>query len=240
MPVSTASSKMADPRKNPAAPYTGYACSVDKYGLSSCVGTGLTDLQFHTLQDLLNKTQQRIRDLSGGAYLGPSISVNGIIEANTVHSLSVVSASGAVPSLSLYDVHIDAPWIAANAASLIASMQVFLGTYVDPSASYATFVNPGTPSGGSSFDPGSNPAVQSYTCPDGSIVTDPNACPADTQALPPGGSSGSTPPYVDPGSVPGVTPAPMPVVVGLSPIGAGVVAVLALLVGAFVIPKLFR
>lgn len=239
MPIDTTSTFYRDPRKAPSPPISGYACTIDKYGLSTCIGTGLTDIQFHQLQDLLNKTQQRIRDLSGGTYLGPSISVDGIIESNTVHSLAVISASGAVPTLSLYDVHITPQWICDNAASLIASMQQYLGTYVDPTATLATFISQTPPSGGSSFNPGSNPAVQSYTCPDGSIVTDPNACPATT-TLPPNSTPGSTPspPYVDQGAMPTLTP--MPVVIGLSPIGTAVIAGIALLVGAFVIPKIFR
>lgn len=229
---------VSDPRKAPSPPTTGYSCSIDKYGLSSCIGTGLTDIQLHQIQDLLNQTQQRIRDLSGGTYLGPSIAVNGIIESNTVHSLATISASGAVATLSFYDVHITPQWICDNATMLIAAMQQFLGTYVDPSAVPATFVMP-TSSGGSGFDPGTNPAVNSYTCSDGSIVSDMSLCPA---TMPPSGSSpgsspGSmpTPPYIDPGTI-----APMPVVVGLSPIGTAVVAGLALLVGAFVIPKFFH
>lgn len=221
-----ATTTMSDPRKASKPPTVGYVCSID-----SCIGTGITDVQFHQLQDLLNKTNQKIRDLSGGKYLGPSISVNGIIDVNTVNSLAAISQSGAVSTLSFYDVHINPQWIADNANSLITSMQIFLGTYVDPTATVMTFwqAQP-APSGGSTFNPAANPA-QSYTCADGSIVSDPNSCP---QVLPPGG--GST---VNPNYVPGITPV-LPVVVGLSPVGTAIIAGLAILAGAIVLPRFFK
>lgn len=203
------------PSRHDDKPISGYNCTSDL-----CRGVGMSDLIFHQLQDAINKGNQHARDLSGGVYLGPSISVNGVIDANTVNALAALSNSGLAPTVSFYDVHLTPQFIADNAQMIIDGINAFLGVV------YHDIVTK---------PPNQEPV--SYQCPDGSIVATPAMC----SPIPTSPPSSSSPPIVDPSQIPQdpITFVPQAQVVGLSRKGAIGLAVVAVLVGAFVGPKLF-
>lgn len=210
-------SSVPDTRRKPTdtAPIAGYDCSS-----GACIGVGLSDLLFHQLQDATNKANQRAYTLTGGAYIGPSIAVNGIIDVNTVNALAALSASGIAPTVSFYDVHLTPQFVADNAQMIVDGLNAFLGI------TYQTVVHK-TPT---------KQAPVSYQCADGSIVADAMLCTPIPTTTPPDNS----PPIIDPAQLPQpITFVPEAQVVGLSRKGAIGLAVIAVLVGAFVGPRLF-
>lgn len=194
----------------------GYVCTGATIG-DTCQGSGLSDLQFHQIQDLLNQCQQRLRDNSGGTYEGPSVAVDGILSQPDAQSLAILSQYGV-----FFDIHPTPQWMADNAAGVIATLNQFLGRA--PTAWNAGIFTRGATTGsrasvtqpGVVVDPGSS----SYTCPDGSIVSDPSYCPTDSipGGIPPTGTT--------PGTAPPITTTPpiVPMPISLSsPIKWGIV-----------------
>lgn len=159
-----------------------------------CNASGLYDLQFRQIQDLLNQCQQKLYTDSNGAYEGPSVPVDGVLTMQDAQSLAQLSPYGV-----FFDVHPTPQWMADNASGVIATLNQFLGRapqawnagiFTSGKTGTRTDVNPTVV-----VDPGSS----SFMCDDGSIVADQSMCPASTTTAPgttttPGGIVTTTPP----------------------------------------------
>jgi len=93
---------------------TGFTCTTD-----SCVGVGQTLILFQQLQSLLNGAIAKL----GGTH---QVTVNGIIDSNTVNSVIIMASTG-LPQFALVDANISPSWVATNAAALVQSLSQYIG-----------------------------------------------------------------------------------------------------------------
>jgi hypothetical protein len=119
----------------------------------------------------------------------PSISVDGNIGQTTINAILFMANTG-IPQFALFDVSVNADWIAANVEALVQSYASYLG--VDPSTLIATPPPLVVPI----YQPPPPPLPQDQQpasfvlCPDGSSAQDISLCPPPTA----GAQSTMTPP----------------------------------------------
>lgn len=125
---------------------------------------------YQQLQNYLNDANNKARAIlaaQGMAYEGPSVNATGDIDQTTVDALMALSATGAAPQLSFFDVRVTPQWIMDNAEAIVSSLQNFLGVSVD--------ATPGKTSGG----------YPSGGCPAGTVLDPTGTCVLPPVATPP-------------------------------------------------------
>jgi hypothetical protein len=106
-------------------------------------------------------------------YSFPAITPDGTIKQDTINSILFMANTG-IPQFALFDVTVDANWIATNAATLVQSYASYLG--IDPSTLISA---PDTSQIAPIVTVTPTPTDQpiSVMCPDGSSAADISLCP---------------------------------------------------------------